>query len=118
MSDLLAFSLLILSTAVLILSYAVKNLAQLSWEEMARGLVATGALLAGLALFTKYSEVDKMGLSNGAGIVLLAETEGPMPVSSIRLWVYSAMVQCANICRYHGKRLLLHPVWMFRKLLW
>ena len=67
-----ATALLLISAAVLILSIAVKDLAQLSWDEMARGLIATGVLLAALALFTKFAEADGMGISSGAGIVLLA----------------------------------------------
>lgn len=65
-------AIMLLAGAVLILSFAVKNLSGLSWQEMAKGLIATGALLAGLALFTKFAEMDKGSLKAGANLVLLA----------------------------------------------
>ena len=72
--DLIATSvaLVILSGAVKILVSAVTDLAGLSWEELAKGLVGVGAVLAALTLFTKFATVDKGGLLSGAGIVLLA----------------------------------------------
>lgn len=64
--------LVILSAAIKILVSAVTDLSGLSWEEMAKGLVGVGALLASLTLFTKFAEVDKGGILQGAGLVLLA----------------------------------------------
>jgi tape measure domain-containing protein len=64
--------LILLAGAIKILASAVTDLSGLSWEEMAQGLVGVGALLASLALFTKFAATDKGGLLTGAGIVLLA----------------------------------------------
>lgn len=67
-----AAGLLVLSVAIRILTGAVKNLADLGWEEMARGLVGVGALLTSLVLFTKFMDANKGGIAQGAGLVLLA----------------------------------------------
>lgn len=64
--------LVILSSAIKILASAVTDLAQLSWEEMSRGLSAVGGLLTSLALFTRLSAANKGGLAQGAGLLLLA----------------------------------------------
>lgn len=64
--------LLIISTAILILSQSVKQLATLSWEELGKGLSAVGTLLASLSLFAKFTEANAAGILSGAGIVLLA----------------------------------------------
>lgn len=67
-----ATGLVILAAAIKILASAVNDLSGLSWEEMAKGLVGVGSLLAALTLFTKFAEVDKGGILQGAGLVLLA----------------------------------------------
>lgn len=64
--------LILLAGAIKILASAVTDLSGLSWTEMAKGLVGVGALLASLALFTKFAQANKGGLLSGAGIVLLA----------------------------------------------
>ncbi len=61
-----------IAIAVKILASAVRDFSSLSWEEMAKGLVGVGAVLAGLAIFTKVAEAGKVGLSSGAGLLLLA----------------------------------------------
>lgn len=64
--------LILLAAAIKILASSVTDLSGLSWEEMAQGLVGVGALLASLALFTKFAATDKGGVLTGAGIVLMA----------------------------------------------
>jgi len=64
--------LVVLSGAVKILATVVSDLSQLNWEEMAKGLTATGAILASLALFTRFASTDATSVLSGAGIVLLA----------------------------------------------
>ena len=51
-------ALVILSAAVKILASAVGDLAGLSWEELAKGLVGVGSVLAALALFTKFAAAN------------------------------------------------------------
>lgn len=67
-----ATALLILTVAIRNLVNAVEDLGQLSWEELAKGLVGVAALLGSLALFTKFAALDKGGVVSGLGIILIA----------------------------------------------
>lgn len=67
-----ASGLIVLGVAIKVLASAVNDLSGLNWDELAKGLVGVGALLAGLALFTKFAAANKGGLIQGAGILLLA----------------------------------------------
>jgi tape measure domain-containing protein len=67
-----SIGLVIMAGAIKLLASSVKDLAEMSWEEMARGLVGVGAMLAALALFTKFAAVNKGGVAQGVGLVLLA----------------------------------------------
>lgn len=67
----IATGLILLSTAILILTAAVKNLSGLDWQELAKGLVGVGGLLGSLILFTKFAQANKGGLLSSAGLVLL-----------------------------------------------
>lgn len=64
--------LTILAAGIKVLASAVTDLSGLSWEELARGLVGVGVLLAALALFSMYAKANATGVLAGAGIVLLA----------------------------------------------
>lgn len=66
-----AAALVLMAIAVNILATAVKRLSGLDWGALAKGLVGVGGLLASLALFTKFAEVDKGGVKSGAGLILL-----------------------------------------------
>jgi tape measure domain-containing protein len=65
-----AEQMVLLSAAVLILSFAVKNLAELSWEQLAKGLTGVGALLTELAGFTQIVKTDKL-VSTGVGMIAI-----------------------------------------------
>jgi len=67
-----ASGLVILSAAIYLLTKSVTALDGLSWQEMAKGLSGVAALLLSLALFTKFAAADAGGISQGAGIALLA----------------------------------------------
>lgn len=62
----------LLAVAIRILVGAVTDLSGLGWEEMAKGLVGTAALLGALVLFTKFNEANKGGVLQGVGLILLA----------------------------------------------
>jgi tape measure domain-containing protein len=64
--------LIVLAGAIKILASAVEDLSGLGWNELAKGLVGVGALLGALTLFTMFAKVNKGGLAQGAGILLLA----------------------------------------------
>ncbi len=67
-----SLGLIVMAGAIKILVSAVSDLAGMSWEEMARGLVGVGALLGALALFTRFAAADKGGIAQGLGLILLA----------------------------------------------
>lgn len=64
--------LILLATGINILVNAVKNLAGLSWGEMAKGLTGVAALLLALGLFTTLASANAGGIAQGAGLILLA----------------------------------------------
>lgn len=64
--------LLVISAGIKVLASAVTDLADLSWEDMAKGLTGVGTLLGALALFTRFAAANKGGLAQGAGLILLA----------------------------------------------
>lgn len=68
-----AASFILLSVAVKVLASAVKDLADLSWEEIAKGLVGTTVLLAALAGTAKMLQGSGPGMiTASAGLIILA----------------------------------------------
>lgn len=67
-----AAGVVILAAGIKVLVSAVMDLSGTSWEDLTKGLIGVGGLLAGLTLFTKFAQADKMGLLQGAGLLLLA----------------------------------------------
>lgn len=65
--------LILIAAAINLLVKAVTNLSGLSWNDMAKGITGVAAILAALTLFTRFSDVNKGGLAQGAGLLLLAE---------------------------------------------
>ena len=61
-----------MSVAILILSAALKNISSLHWEEIAKGLVAIGALMAELSIFLSTAKFDGKMFGTSLGIVLLS----------------------------------------------
>lgn len=61
-----------LAAGIKILASAVTDLSDMSWNEIAKGLVGVGTLLGSLVLFTMFAKINKGGVAQGAGIVLLA----------------------------------------------
>lgn len=64
--------LLKIAAAVLVLSSAVKKLADLSWEELAKGLVGVGVLLAEIDAFIATAKFSKGATSTATGMLILA----------------------------------------------
>lgn len=68
-----ATGLVLLSTAILILAGAVKILSTLSWEELAKGLGASVALITTLAVAVQFFSANSSGMVRaGAGLLLLS----------------------------------------------
>lgn len=63
--------LMALAVAVKILASAVKDFADMGWADLAKGLVAVGAILGALTLFTKLAKVNKGAVAQSAGLILL-----------------------------------------------
>ena len=61
-----------LSKGIRNLAEVVVNLSGLDWSQMAKGLTGVAGVLTALALFSKFAEANIAGISQGAGIVLLA----------------------------------------------
>jgi tape measure domain-containing protein len=64
--------LILLGTALNIMASAAKSFAEISWADMAKGLVGITAVLAALALVTKVMDTNKGGLLEDVEFVLLA----------------------------------------------
>ena len=64
--------ILLLATGIKILTSSVKDFSGLSWNEIAKGLAGVATVLAGLALYTKFSKANAAGVAQGTGIILLA----------------------------------------------
>jgi tape measure domain-containing protein len=67
-----AAGMVILAAAIRLLVESVEEIGKLDWSSLAKGLTGVATLLASLALFTKIADANKAGISQGAGIVLLA----------------------------------------------
>ena len=67
-----AVTMILLAVAINIMVIAVKNLAELSWEELLKGLSGLGLVLGELAVFMKLADFGGMGIRTGIGLILLA----------------------------------------------
>jgi len=67
-----ALGFVIFAAAINVLVSAVRKLSDLSWDQLAKGLVGVGVLMTEIALFMKATDLNKMGILKGAGILLLA----------------------------------------------
>lgn len=76
-----------LASAVLLLATAVKMLGGMEPRELANGLEAVGALLAGLGLFTKFAVMDKGGVKAGIGLILMANAINILSLAVLALGV-------------------------------
>lgn len=64
--------LIAFAAAILVLSSAVKKMADLSWEELAAGLVGVGVLLAELDAFMATAKFSKGSMTTATGMVIMA----------------------------------------------
>lgn len=69
-----ALGIVILSSAMIVLSKAVANFAGMDWMELAKGLSSIGILLTELALFTRVAGNAKHMISIGAGLLLIGQS--------------------------------------------
>lgn len=67
-----ATGMLILSVAVTVLAGAVKSLAELTWEQLAKGLTSVAVLLAELAGVTQITKAEDL-IATGLGLLAVSE---------------------------------------------
>ena len=67
-----AFQLILFAEAINILAGVCRKIAQLSWDEIEKGLTGVGILLAEVAAFMIAAKYGKMTIRNAVGIVILS----------------------------------------------
>ena len=67
-----AMSMLVMAAAVRVLAGAIEQLGSLEWDEIVKGLVAVGGLLAEVAAFSALSKFSELSVGKAAGILILA----------------------------------------------
>lgn len=63
--------LIAVAIAIKILASAVKDISELSFGNMIKGLIGVGVLLTALSIFNNMNKVQKGSLANAAGLILL-----------------------------------------------
>ena len=67
-----AVQMIVFALAIKVLASACKDLSQLSWTELAKGLVGVGVLMTEIVLFLKTAKFDRKSLTTAIGILILA----------------------------------------------
>jgi hypothetical protein len=67
-----AIQMVIFAAAIKVLAAVCEDLAALSWEELAKGLVGVGVLLAEVSLFMNTAKFSGKSITTATGIVILA----------------------------------------------
>lgn len=67
-----ATAMIKIGAALLILSFAMKNLGELEPEQLAEGLIGVGVLLAEIAAFLKVADFNKGATKTATGMVIFA----------------------------------------------
>lgn len=67
-----ATQIVILAAAIKILASVCKDLAKLGWDELAKGLIGVGALLAEVSMFMNTAKFSLKSITTATGIVILA----------------------------------------------
>lgn len=69
-----ATQMILFSAAIKILASVAKDLAKLSWDELGKGLVGVGVLLAEVSLFLNTAKFSGKSITTATGIVILASS--------------------------------------------
>ena len=64
--------IVLFTIAILILASAVKKLASINTDDLKKGLISVGIIMAQLAIFMRATNVSSMGFSTGLGLIALA----------------------------------------------
>ena len=68
-----AYGMIALAKAVKILGDACVNIAQLSWEGLAKGLTGVTTLLGGIVLFLNFGNTSAKTIASATGILILSQ---------------------------------------------
>ncbi|MBQ3693101.1 MAG: tape measure protein, partial [Clostridia bacterium] len=68
----MSFSLILIATAISILASAMAKLGGLDNEQLMKGLIGISVLIIGLYGFLKATDFEKLSISQGVGLVLIA----------------------------------------------
>lgn len=60
------------AVAIKLLVSSVKDFAEMDWADLGKGLAGVGAALAALGIFTRLAALNKAGLAQSAGLILVA----------------------------------------------
>lgn len=82
-----ATSLVIFAAAIKVLASVCKDLSSLQWDELGKGLIGVGVLLAEIAVFLRVAKFGGKAMTTATGIVILA----------------AAMKILASACKDFGK---------------
>jgi tape measure domain-containing protein len=63
--------LVAMALAIKVLASAVGDFAEFNWDEIGRGLVGVGSILAALLIFNKLNTVNKGAIGSAVGLILL-----------------------------------------------
>lgn len=67
-----ATQMVIFALAIKVLASVCQDLSQLSWEELAKGLIGVGVLMATVAIFLNNAKFSGKSMSTAVGMVILA----------------------------------------------
>ena len=64
--------LIVFAGAVVVLTEAVKRLGELDVPSLTKGLIGVGVLMTELAIFMRATDLNKMGITKGTGLLIFA----------------------------------------------
>ena len=105
-----AAQMVLFAYAITILADACKSLATLSWDQLAKGLVGVGTLLASVSIFLNTAKFSAKSIITATGIVILAaamnvmakacKTFGNMPWGNIAKGLSSVGILLAELALF------------------
>ena len=108
-----SIALVIFAAAIRSLTKAVESMGKMNQEVLLQGLIGVGVVLAELVAFMKLTNVNKMGMKNAAGLLILA---GAVNALAIAVGSFGKMDTGALIQGLAGMGAILLELGIFMKL--
>ena len=108
-----SIALVIFAAAIRSLTKAVESMGKLNPEVLLQGLIGVGVVLAELVAFMKLTNVNKMGMKNAAGLLILA---GAINALAIAVGAFGKMDPNAMVQGLVGVAAVLTELGVFMKL--